>query len=116
MATVKPARGEIWTVDLNPTRGHEPAGIRPCLVISANRFNVSGAELIIVIPVTTTIRNVPSHVRVTPPEAGLTSESAIRCENVRSVSKERLSKLWGAVSPATLRKVEGRLRILLDLP
>ncbi|MDJ0524356.1 MAG: type II toxin-antitoxin system PemK/MazF family toxin, partial [Microcystis sp. M53600_WE12] len=27
-------RGEIWLADLNPVRGHEQAGKRPCLVIS----------------------------------------------------------------------------------
>jgi mRNA-degrading endonuclease toxin of MazEF toxin-antitoxin module len=30
----KPSRGQIWFVDLNPIRGHEQAGKRPCLVIS----------------------------------------------------------------------------------
>ena len=34
----KITRGEIWTVDLNPVRGHEQAGKRPCLVISVERL------------------------------------------------------------------------------
>nr|WP_084062346.1 type II toxin-antitoxin system PemK/MazF family toxin [Desulfofundulus thermosubterraneus] len=35
---VKPKRGEIWLVDLNPVRGHEQAGKRPALVISIDLF------------------------------------------------------------------------------
>jgi len=45
--TDKPARGEIWLVDLNPTRGHEQAGKRPALVVSVDLFNFGPAELVV---------------------------------------------------------------------
>jgi mRNA-degrading endonuclease toxin of MazEF toxin-antitoxin module len=32
-------RGEIWLIDLNPIRGHEQAGKRPCLVVSVDLFH-----------------------------------------------------------------------------
>jgi mRNA interferase MazF len=41
--------------------------------------------------------------------------SYIKCEDVRSVSVERIGKRLGAVSPSTLHSVSMRLRILLDL-
>jgi mRNA interferase MazF len=64
---------------------------------------------------TSTIRNVPSHVPVFPPEGGVRSSTAVRCEAVRSVSVERLVERWGAVGRETMAVVEDRLRILLRL-
>ena len=34
-----PKQGDIAYVDFNPTKGHEQAGARPCVVISNNIFN-----------------------------------------------------------------------------
>ena len=109
------ARGEIWLADLNPVRGHEQAGRRPVLVVSVDPFNQSRAELVVVIPITSTLRPIPFHVVVQPPEGGLTNPSALLCEAVRSISKDRLVTRWGTVSPASMSQVEDRLRILLRL-
>jgi mRNA interferase MazF len=110
-----PARGEVWLADLNPVRGHEQAGRRPVLVVSEDLFNQGPAGLAVVLPLTSTIRGIPSHVPVVPPEGGLKNRSAILCEGVRSVSVERLVVRWGVVSPGTMAAVEDRLRILLRL-
>jgi len=109
------ARGEIWLADLNPVRGHEQAGRRPVLVVSVDPFNQSRADLVVVIPITSTLRPIPFHVVVQPPEGGLTNPSALLCEAVRSISKDRLVTRWGTVSPASMSQVEDRLRILLHL-
>jgi mRNA interferase MazF len=110
-----PSRGEVWLADLNPTRGHEQAGRRPVLVVSDDLFNRGPAGLAIVLPMTSTVRNVPSHVPVAPPEGGVDKRSAILCEGVRSVSVERLVVRWGVVSRQTMATVEDCLRILLRL-
>ena len=109
------ARGEIWLADLNPVRGHEQAGRRPVLIVSVGAFNQSRADLVVVIPITSTLRSIPFHVVVQPPEGGLTNPSALLCEAVRSISKDRLVTRWGTVSPASMSQVEDRLRILLRL-
>lgn len=111
----EPSRGEIWLVDLNPTRGHELAGIRPALVVSIDLFNQGPAGLVVVLPLTTRLKGIPFHVEVAPPEGGVKTRSFIKCEDVRSVAKERLSQRWGVVSRVTMAAVEDRLRILLDL-
>jgi mRNA interferase MazF len=111
----KPLRGEIWLIDLDPTRGHEQAGKRPGLVISADTFNAGPAGLVIILPLTTQHKGVRSHVPVEPPEGGLRQPSFIKSEDVRSVSLERLSKRLGRVGPATMEAVEFRLRVLMDL-
>ena len=110
-----PSRGEIWLVDLNPTRGHEQSGVRPALVVSVDTFNHGPAGLAVVLPVTSRGKGIALHVSVDPPEAGLTMRSFIKAEDVRSVAVERLTRRLGQVSRATTDQVEDRLRILLDL-
>lgn len=110
-----PRRGEVWHADLDPTRGREQSGRRPVLVVSVDRFNLGMADLIVAVPITTTDRGLPVHVRIDPPESGATVPGFIMCEAVRSMSKKRLVDLRGAVSLSTMRTVEGRLRYLLGL-
>ena len=115
MTSQLPSRGQIWEVNLNPTRGHEQAGIRPALIVSVDGFNHGPAELVVVVPLTTTARGIPFHVPMLPPEGGVRRPSFIKCEDVRSISRERLVAPWGVASPGTMAMVADRLRILLDL-
>ena len=108
-------RGEVWFVDLDPTKRREHAGQRPCLVISDDRLNRSAAELVIVIPITSKNKHIPSHVELLPPEGGLQLQSFIKCEDIRSISTDRLIKVLGIVNQTTLDSVEERLRLLLKL-
>jgi mRNA interferase MazF len=110
-----PARGEVWLADLNPTRGHEQAGRRPVLVVSEDLFNRGPAGLVIVLPMTSKWRGVPSHVPVEAPEGGVSQKTAVLCEAIRSIAVDRLVTRWGVVGRATMAAVEDRLRILLRL-
>ena len=110
-----PARGDVWMIDLDPTRGHEQAGKRPALVVSSDVFNRGPAGLVIVVPLTTKAKGVRSHVALDPPEGGVHRPSFIKCEDVRSVAIERLGKCLGAVAADTLEAVAFRLRILMGL-
>jgi mRNA interferase MazF len=112
---VSPARGEIWDVDFNPTVGREQAGRRPALIVSDNALNSGPRGLVVVIPLTSTLRGLPTHIPVTPPEGGLTRPSVIMTEQVRSISKNRLGRRYGAVPPATMDAVGRILRIVLGL-
>ncbi len=112
---IEPCRSEIWSVDLNPTKGHEQSGQRPALVVSVDEFNTGPAGMVVVVPLTTRERRIPLNVEIQPPEGGLKKASYAMCENIRSVAKERLSNRWGAVSRPTMREIETRLRLLLDL-
>lgn len=110
-----PARGEVWLAELSPTRGHEQAGRRPALVVSDDLFNRGPAGLVIVVPMTSKVRDIPSHVPIDPPEGGVDRRTAVLCEAVRSISVERLVERWGALERSTMAAVEDRLRILLRL-
>ena len=109
------SRGDVWLVDLDPTQGREQAGRRPFLIVSVDLFNQGPAELVIGIPLTSKAKGIPTHVRISPPEGGLTLESFAKCEDVRSISASRLKKRFGSVSVQTIAKAEDRLRILLGL-
>ncbi len=106
----------MWLVDLNPTRGHEQAGRRPGLVVSADAFNAGRAGVVFVVPFTTRGRGIPTHVEVRPPAGGLREPSWARCEDLRSISVERLvGGPLGVVPPVVLGAVAERLRLLLEL-
>ncbi len=106
-------RGDVWSVDLNPTIGREQAGKRPALIVSADGFNKSQAELIVVLLITSRKKNIPLHVEVTPPEGGLNIISYIKCEDICSISKERLTEYMGTVSSEVMNRVQKILRLLL---
>jgi mRNA interferase MazF len=112
---VAPARGEVWMTALGATRGREQASTRPALVVSVDAFNRSGGELVVVVPITSRAKRIRTQVEALPPEGGLSVPSYLKCEDVRSVSHERLLRLMGTVSATTLAEVETRLRFILGL-
>jgi mRNA interferase MazF len=115
MNALRLARGDVWDLDFNPTKGREQAGHRPALIVSVDTFNLGPAELVVAIPLTRTDRRVRWHVPMKPPEGGLSDASYIKCEDVRSVSRARLTRYRGRASSSTMTEVEDRLRILLGL-
>ena len=110
-----PSRGEVWLANFNPTLGREQAGIRPCLIISVDPFNHGALDLVVAVPVTSTQRGWPTHVPVEPPEGGLKNISFVKCEDVRSMSVNRLIKRLGKVTPQRVAAVADRLRMIMGL-
>lgn len=111
----QPCRGDIWYLDLNPTRGHEQSGKRPGLIISENTFNFGPAGLVVVLPISTKYKGIPLHVPITHETSHLPQKSYIKCEDIRSISKERLISKVGNIETSLLRQVEDNLKILLGL-
>ena len=106
-------RGDVWKVNLDPTKGREQAGSRPALIVSVDQLNKGPAELVVLVPLTTKFKGIPFHVEVMPPEGGLKARSYVKCEDIRSVSKGCLMERWGSVSAGTMNEVEQRLKWLL---
>lgn len=102
-------------VDLRPTRGREQDGTRPALVLSVDKFNHGPADLVIVVPITKTKRSIPTHVLVPQGEAGLMFDSYIKCEDLRSISKDRLVRYMGDVTYPRIESVQRFVRLLLGL-
>jgi mRNA interferase MazF len=110
-------RGEVYQADLEPIAGSEQGGKRPVLIVSRNAINVN-APIVIVVPLTgreNKRRLYPTHVELTASEAGLTKDSVVLCEQVRAISKDRLTKRAGQVSSQKMSAVDAALRISMDL-
>ena len=84
-------------------------------MVSVDPFNQTPLGLVVVVPLTSKAKALPLHVCLDPPEGGLQLTSYAKCEDLRSVSRERLSKALGRASPAVMRQVEDRLRLVLGL-
>lgn len=57
MSAVVALRGEVWEIDLNPRKGREQKGVRPCLIVSTDGLNRSRFGTVIVCPITTRERD-----------------------------------------------------------
>ena len=106
-------RGEIYRADLDPVIGSEQGGVRPVVVIQ-NDLGNQHSPTVIVAPVTSQKkRGLPTHVRVTPPEGGLTKPSVILAEQVRTLEKARLSEYLGTLSEPVMERVTKALGIAM---
>lgn len=108
-------RGEVWLLDLEPVRGHEQGRVRPAVVMSNDILNRGPSRLVTIVPITTRSRPLRSYLQVDPPEGGLIQVSYIICDQVRTVSAERLRKRFGVLSQNVLEEIEHRLKFLLDI-
>jgi mRNA interferase MazF len=112
---VTPRRGEVWLVDFGDPVGREQSGRRPAIMASADPLNESRAGVVIVVPITTTYRDLPSHVEIEPGSSGLDEVSYAKCEDVKSISDERLIARLGAATDAVMFDIGHVLRFLLDI-
>jgi mRNA interferase MazF len=110
-----PRRGDVWLVDFGVPVGREQGYRRSAVVVSSDMLNSGPGGLTIVVPITTVHRGLPLHVEVEPGGSGLDEVSYAKCEDVKSVSVERLAYRFGAASPEALDRIRHVLRYLLEL-
>jgi len=108
-------RGDVWLVDFGEPVGREQAGLRPAVVVSADRLNEGRSGVLMVVPLTTTPRGLPSHIEIEPGTSGLTSLSYAKCEDLKSISVERLVDRHGVAEPGAVFEIGRTLRFLLEL-
>src|ERR1051326_8721257 len=95
-----PNRGEVYLVELDPTRGSEIRKTRPCLIISPDELN-HHLRTAIVAPMTTAGQPYPFRVACT--FAG--KRGRVVLDQLRTVDRERLRKRLGALSRVTINEV-----------
>jgi mRNA interferase MazF len=108
-------RGEIWLVDFGDPVGREQSGKRPAVIVSADPLNESPAGVVIAVPTTTAARGLPSHIEIDPGRSGLDEVSYAKCEDVKSVSEQRLIARLGATNDDVIFQIARALRFLLNL-
>ena len=108
-------RGDIFSVDLEPVRGSEQGKTRPALVIQ-NDVGNQYSPTVIVAPITSREEAAfRVNVAMKAPEGGLSNNSVILLNQIRTVDKTRLSRYWGRAKPETMRQVDEAIKISLGL-
>ncbi len=114
--TTNPKRGDIWLVQLDPTRGQEIQKTRPAIVISVDMF--SSIPMRIIIPIATwqpKFQNRPFMVYIQQTqENGLDADSAGNILQVRSVTTERFIRYIGKVSDNVMQELLAGLIVCVD--
>lgn len=106
-----PKRGEIWTVNLGENVGAESNLLRPCLIIQDDHSN-RVAKTTVILPITSHQPRYFSHIAVRngdTNEDDCTISGCIMTEQIRVVSKARLSKRLGVLKENKLNEVEAKL-------
>jgi len=113
----KCVRGAVVEVNLDPVVGHETAKRRPCVVIQNDIGNA--ASHLTIVAVITGAENVrrlyPVNVGVSKGDGGLTKDSVVLCNQLRTVDELRFGRILGKLSDATMQRVDQALRISLAL-
>ena len=92
-------RGEVFLIELNPTRGSEIRKTRPCVVVSPDELNAH-VRTFIVAPLTTGGHPYPFRIRCR--FAGRSGHVVL--DQIRTVDHERLVRRLGKLAPQTLRQ------------
>jgi mRNA interferase MazF len=108
-------RAEIYEVDLGAAVGHEPALVRPGLIVSADLINNGPGALVGIVPITSRDYGLRSHVGLQPGMTGLDHDSHARCDQIRMISTRRLRGLLGRASAESMEAIDRALRFILDL-
>ena len=109
-------RGDLFWVNLDPTRGSEQAGRRPVVVIQNNIGNEAAATTIIA-PRTTKdcSKEYPVNVCLPKGTGGLKSKSTVLLSQIRTIDQSRLEARIGQVPPMYLKKIDQALKTSLAL-
>jgi mRNA interferase MazF len=97
-------RGEIRWADLNPTRGHEQAGLRLVLVLSHDVFNERSGT-VIAVALTSQQPRAGFPLTLELSARGLPKRSWVRISQIRTLAVERLGKRLGRASPEEIAQV-----------
>ena len=110
------ARGDIYFAELNPVQGSEQGGTRPVLVIQ-NDVGNTYSPTTIVLAITSQLNKarLPTHVAVPASESGLSRDSVILAEQVRTIDKSRLRQKVARLDDRTMRRIENAMAVSMGL-
>jgi mRNA interferase MazF len=115
--TPSPKRGDIWLIDLDPTKGDELKKQRPGVIVSSDSLGALAVKLIV--PVTAWnpgFQGKVWHIQLTPSQInGLTKISSADTLQTRSVSLQRFIKKLGEVEDALLEKIVAALAVVVEV-
>lgn len=117
MATINPKRGEIWLVDLDPTRGNEIQKRRPVVVLSADPIGSIGLR--IGVPLTSYRSRHEKYPWCVPVKANdrnrLDNDSTADAFQIKCISTERFIHRIGALSAESVKLIAEAVALCIDL-
>jgi mRNA interferase MazF len=110
-------RGDVFEAKLDPVEGSEQGGVRPVVIVSRDTINTY-SPIVIIAPISKLAnfaRVYPSQLTLQAGAGGLTMASVVMAEQVRTISKTRLTRQMGSLSPTLLQQLDEKLKIALGL-
>lgn len=109
-------RGDIFIADLDPVVGSEQGGVRPVLIVQNDRGNRFSPTVICAAMTSRLYKNdLPTHVWIAAKDSGLSRDSLVLCEQIRTLEKRRLRAKAGHVEGLALARVDRALRCALAI-
>lgn len=108
-------RGQVYIADLGAGCGSEQQGVRPVLIIQNDIGNHFG-NTVLVVPITSqTKKDIPTHIRISQGTAGLTKDSTVLVEQMRTVDKSRLRNCIGTFDSDMMTVVNSKIMIQVGI-
>ncbi len=109
-------RGDIYYADLSPVVGSEQGGIRPVLIIQ-NDIGNKYSPTVIATAITSQINKskMPTHIEIDANEYGLSKDSVVLAEQIRTIDKRRLKEKIGHLDDELMSRVNEALEISFGL-
>ena len=114
MNTVR--RGDIYFADLSPVVGSERGGMRPVLIIQNDTGNRHSPTVIAAAITSQTGKaRLPTHISLSAKSCGLSRDSVILLEQVRTIDKSRLRERMGRLDEPMMSQVDGAIAVSFGL-
>ena len=109
-------RGEIYYADLSPVVGSEQGGMRPVLIVQ-NDVGIRYSPTVIAAAITSQQNKarLPTHIEIEARTYGLSKNSIVLLEQVRTLDKRRLRERMGCLDEKAMQRVDGAIAISLGL-
>ena len=112
--TVK--RGDIFYADLSPVVGSEQGGTRPVLIVQNDTGNRHSPTVIAAAITSQTGKaKLPTHIALTGREVGLTKDSVVLLEQIRTIDKKRLREHMGHLDEKQMSQVNDAIAVSFGL-
>ena len=113
--TVK--RGDIFYADLSPVVGSEQGGTRPVLIVQNDTRNKHSPTVIAAaITSQTNKAKLPTHIELAGRSVGLTTDSVVLLEQIRTIDKRRLREHMGRLDESMMNRVDDAIAVSFGLP
>ena len=109
-------RGEIYYADLSPVVGSEQGGVRPVLIVQNDTGN-RHSPTVIAAAITSQINKakLPTHIELSSGTYGLTRDSVVLLEQIRTLDKRRLRERMGRVDGELMEQIDGAIAVSFGL-